>query len=259
MYHELPLIIELVLFNGFKEEAEKIFCLSDELSKDQQLAYNMVRLTEIGLICRCASNGDYNTVKNLIELYKSQKLLNDMSNVFYTLHCNQIMGPMFYSLYEEHVDIYKLLRDNKDVFSGRMAYEDTLPELLGEIVGHTGYEATMVVLDEVTHEMCSSSDIKNITDGLEDAYWSWFEDTMENGDIISKNYWGDELYHVAIKLKIEPDKYMVVSPVYRKNCDCAYKWSSDKHCIDLDEKIAKFHIDNYERIKKSIQQQEQSF
>ena len=73
MHEQLPLIIELVLFRGFKEEAETLFCLSDELSKDFGLCYNMITLTERGLICRAAAKGDYKTVKNLTEFYDLQE------------------------------------------------------------------------------------------------------------------------------------------------------------------------------------------
>lgn len=217
-----------------------------------------IPLIDISPICHYASMGNSDKVSELIELYRyNRSIAEDKGCPFEEkLLCEltyKDYGPMHWALYNEHLESYKLLRKNMDVFADQTSSEQTLPELLSTLVGHTSYEPIMLVLDEVTPEMCSQYDIKRITDELASAYNEWAMESKENENI-SDSFWGDESFHVAIKLNIEPAEYML-SDIGEDGCKdkCRYYESSNKHCRDLNRKIEKFHLDNYERIKKSIQ------
>ena len=260
----LPLITELLLFNGYLEEAKTIFCLSDELSKDLELCHNMVNLTEGQIIALAASKGDYNTVKNLIEFYRYYNSSDDYIRwtPCYSEHgppCYSEHGPMFWSLYNQHIHVYKLLRKNMDIFKDYVTFgEDTLPELLSSLVGHTGYEETMALLDDVTLEMCTPEDIKAVVEQLNNIFRIWVHDCScrytgwNTGD-----YWGDECYRVAIKLKINPHEYMDIPEIYdlphhRGSCMCFNViGSSQERCEELFSDIKKVHFNGYLRIMKT--------
>jgi hypothetical protein len=253
--YQFPLIIELILLNGYIDEAETVFCLSDELSKDMGLCYFMVRLTKCGLISRCASEGNYNTVKNLIEFYRDQRLRDPgldgcpMEKVAHTVEYEGY-GPMHWALYNDHIDVYKLLRTNMDVFEDICPEEWTLPHLLTSLIGCSSYEATMIVLNEVTLDMCTPLDIKNMTKRLIDEYHDWADECAEKEELSYGKYWGDELYCLAKKLKIHFEDYMY-KEISIKSCRCQYCYyddyyiTDDNTCQEFNQKMREFHLDGY--------------
>ena len=119
MSEQFNLIVELLLFTGYKDEAERLFCIYNHLSKDFGLCYNMISLTEKGLICRCAANGYYDTVKDLCEFYKIQFESHAeegeyeyMTNRLCGSACDKNgCGPMFYALKTHNIQIYNLLKE----------------------------------------------------------------------------------------------------------------------------------------------------
>ena len=252
--YQFPLIIELVLLNGYIDEAETVFCLSDELSKDMGLCYFMVRLTKRGLISRCASEGNYNTVKNLIEFYRDQRLRDPgldgcpMEKVAHTVEY-QGYGPMFWALCNDHIDIYKLLRTNMDVFEYICSEEWRLPDLLNSLIGYTSYEATMIVLNEITLDMCTPLDIKNITKSLTYVYESWILEYTGEGKVSYATFWGDESYCVAKKLKIRFEDYMLESIIHIGRCSYLYGSKdydeADCRCYKYNKILREFHLDGY--------------
>jgi hypothetical protein len=254
--YQFPLIIELVLLNGYIDEAETVFCLSDELSKDMGLCYFMVRLTKRGLISRCASEGNYNTVKNLIEFYRDQRLCDPgldgcpMEKVAHTVE-NEGRGPMFWALCNDHIDIYKLLRTNMDVFEYICSEEWRLPDLLNSLIGCSSYEATMIVLNEVTLDMCTPLDIKNMTKRLIDEYYDWADKCAKKEELSYGKYWGDELYCLAKKLKIGFEDYMWDQEISIGSCRCEYCYHGDYYitddftCKEFNQKMREFHLDGY--------------
>jgi len=181
MHEQLPLIIELVLFTGFKEEAETLFCLSDELSKDFGLCYNMITLTSSGLICRASAKGDYNTVKNLCEFYTKQFDSQDeddsyeyMTDRLYgTCSINYEVGPMISALKNKHIGIYNLLKK----YNGRHVYhehtESRVAELLVAGMNEGLINELLPCIEDINTKDFSENDIKYITSHLKNKYSEW--------------------------------------------------------------------------------------
>ena len=282
MHEQLPLIIELVLFRGFKEEAETLFCLSDELSKDFGLCYNMITLTERGLICRAAAKGDYKTVKNLTEFYDLQeddKTYKYMTRRLEYTACDNIQtGPIYNALTNGHLEIYKFLLRKLD--KGRVYYydESSLGQLLEMWLYHIRwleceltwleYENISIILDDISLErtngpasrLCDTSNITKITESLIDIYADFTEKCEELNMVIP---WSDVLYSLVIKLQINPDDY--VTPMWLNygynsgiqcTCGCGVLYHHTmeiQNCKNsLVKKIEKSHFDGYESIRLNI-------
>lgn len=259
----LAFLTEQFLFNGYEEEAETLFGLSDELQKDKDLCENMIILTPNGLLSRYVIQGQYKTVESLLEFYKEQASIHGTGGELMEALRNYKEGgclvdyedhsPIYHALLNERYDIYKLLRKNMDLFTFCLSFYGSLPELLGEIIGPVQYEGVMLVLDEVTPEMCSPSDIERIEHSLFSTHKEWVIDS-EQGNYISDNFWTDESYHVAVKLKIKPSQYMLQENSYGL-CDFCKGYGvredcSKRGCDIFSKRLTKHHIDGYMRIMK---------
>jgi hypothetical protein len=259
----LGFLTDQLLFNGYEEEAETLFGLSNELQKDKNLCENMIILTRNGLLSRYVIKGQYKTVESLLEFYKEQASIHGTGGELMEALNNYKEGgclvdyedhsPIYHALLNERYDIYKLLRKNMDLFTFCLSIYCSLPELLGEIIGPVSYEGVMLVLDEVTPEMCSPSDIKSIENRLFSVYQDWYIDSQLI-HCISENFWTDESYNVAVKLKIKPSQYMLKENSYGLCHMCkGYGVREDcsvRGCDIFRKRFTKHHIDGYIRIMK---------
>jgi len=289
MYQQIPpLVVELLLFAGFKEEAETLFSISPVLSKDFDLCYNMLTLTPDGLICRASSKGDYKTVKDLCEFYTRQFESQDEDNtyeymserLYSTYTISYEFGPMLSALKNGHVEIYKLLTK----YNGRHVYhsytESSIAELLITGMGEGLLEELSPIIEDVNPKDFSDNDIKRISSYLKECYSDWAELCKEQDNYSETGFvcvaalyqWEAErrcttydkfriigkvipfsqfLYTLAIKLNIKPSQYMTeIEDLVVSMCECGCDGLPAKQKMRdaWCKEIKKSHLEGYGRM-----------
>ena len=216
MYQQIPpVVVELLLFSGFKDEAETLFCLCPELSKDFNLCYNMIILTPPGLICRTSLKGDYKTVKDLCEFYSRQS--ESQNEVDTYVHMCQLygpysitdeigtyaymtdrlynsysieyeVGPMLSALKNGHVNIYNLLKSyiNKHRYHEHTEY--SIPHLLVAGMDEGLRDELFPLIEDIIQKDFSEDHIRRITAHLKESYSEWADVCKEQDNYCEKGF-----------------------------------------------------------------------
>lgn len=293
MYQQIPpVVVELLLFSGFKDEAETLFCLCPELSKDFNLCYNMIILTPPGLICRTSLKGDYKTVKDLCEFYSRQsesqneddtyEYMTDRLHITYTIEYE--VGPMLSALKNGHVNIYNLLKTytNKHCYHEHTEY--SILELLTACMNEGLRDELFPLIEDIIQKDFSEDHIRRITAHLKESYSEWADVCKEQDNYCEKAFvctgflndwqsamrctardrwriigkvtpWSDILYTLAIKLNINPTSYMVdIDSYHIETCNCGCeKLSANQQINDAwCKEIEKSHLYGYERMRLKL-------
>ena len=208
------LAIELLSFNGYSIEAERLIRLDKTLWDDDQLWMNVFRTSSIGYnndcygtwLTRAAANGDYRTVEKLISIHKA--ILDKEPDMIYEKFWDHedvnCYGPIYRSLYSDHLEIFELLLENKESFKEipESVISKMIPSLGDSTLryllenGHITYEK---FYDKKETRFSKNTYIENIIKDLMHLWYCYETDQQS---------WWPSLFILCKTLRIDPKSYI---------------------------------------------------